>query len=102
MKLIDDTYTNIQQACQDIQESVEKDLYDIIGGSFDDKQHQDTQGMLSNVAHACDYILKAFDDIGQEMDGVGQFVHPDREMCEQLQLELIAMYENQVLSMSMS
>eukprot|EP01084_Bolivina_argentea_P044926 82682_1 len=95
MKLIDDTYVNVQQACQDIQESVEKDLYDIIGNSFDDKQHQDTMGMLGNVAHACDYILKAFDDIGQEMDGVAQFVHPDREMCEQLQLELIAMYENQ-------
>ena len=97
MKLIEDTYTNIQQACQDIQESVEKDLYEIIGESFDEKQHQDTHGMLGNVAHACDYILKAFDDIGQEMDGVGQFVHPDREMVEQLQLELISMYENQVI-----
>eukprot|EP01083_Nonionella_stella_P162227 532350_1 len=95
MKLMDDTYTNIQQACQDIQESVEKDLYDIIGDVFDDQQHQETAGMLGNVAHACDYILKAFSDIEQEMDGVAQFVHPDREMCEKLQTELIAFYEQQ-------
>ena len=93
IKLVEDTYTNIQQACQDIQESVEKDLYDIIGDSFDDKQHQQCAAMLGNVTHSTDYILKAFDDIGQEMDGVGQFVHPDHKMVERLQLKSIELYE---------
>ena len=96
MQLIDDTQLNIHKACNDIQDSVDKDLFDIIGDSFDDKQHQDTSAMLGNVAHACDYILKAFDDIGQEFAGVREFVHPDREMVERLQTEMISMYENQV------
>eukprot|EP01084_Bolivina_argentea_P044922 82675_1 len=92
MKLVDETYINVQQACHDIDESVEQDLDEIIGNSFDEKQHEDIRSMRGNVAHACDYMLRAFDDIGREMDGVAQFVHPDREMVEQLQIELIALY----------
>ena len=101
MKLIDDTQMHIQQACQDIQSSVDTDLYDIIGETFNDNQHQETTAMLGNVAHACNYILKAFDDIGQEFSGVRQFVHPDREMVERLQTEVISMYETQEVLMTM-
>ena len=97
MQLIDDTQINIQQACNDIHDSVDKDLYDIIGETFNDKQHQETNSMLGNVAHACEYILKAFEDIGQEFAGVRQFVHPDREMVERLQTELISMHEKEVM-----
>ena len=97
MQLIDDTQMNVQQACQDIQSSVDTDLYDIIGTTFNDKQHQETTAMLGNVAHACEYILKAFDDIVLDFEGVRQFVHPDREMVETLQTELISMYEKEVM-----
>ena len=77
---------------------MDKDLLDIIGDSFDDKQIQDTSALLGNVVHACDYILRAFNDIGQEFAGVREFVHPDREMVERLQTELIALYKKQVRS----
>ena len=96
MKMIEDTFNSIGQACHDITESVEKDLFDIIGDGFDEDQLQNTHDMVNNVVHACDYIIKAFDDIGQEFDGVAQFVHPDREMTERLQNELIALYDQQV------
>lgn len=95
-KLVEDTYVNVQQACEDIQESVEKDLFEIIGDSYNEKQQLEIRTMNENVCHACEYILKAFDDIGQEMDGVQQFVHPDRQLVEKLQQQILQFYHQAV------
>ena len=87
-----DTRINIEQACRDIQSSVEEDTHGIIGNSFNDQQNEHYSLVIANVNHACDYITRAFMNIEGEMDGVEQFVHPDRKMVESLQNKYIDLY----------
>merc|ERR1712176_680221 len=93
LKFVDDTFLNVKQACTDIEESVSIDLMQIIGDTFDAEQLDGTVNIQENVVHACDYVIKAFKDITQEMRGFEQFVHPDNEMVERLQKELITVYQ---------